>query len=204
MQRAQPDATQGTAARAAPKASAASCNTRHSRPRLGPSGKGVGCDHEWACTTYGHGRTCGQELEVWTRLELGRARTPRSSSRARRRALVCAWLRWLRWLRSLHSALPSGPVLGAPPSSRVHNSSFWPHMPPCPWVVHAPPAALAARGAVPWGAPDCARCADCAGSARRSLQGQSWARPPRVESTTPAPGRTCSRAPGSCTRPPQL
>ena len=51
-------------------------------------------------------------------------RTPgRWGPGARTRALGCTWL---RSLRSLRSALPSGPVLGAPHSSLVVNSSSWP------------------------------------------------------------------------------
>jgi len=48
-------------------ASAASAARR--KPRHGCThGKGCGCDQ-------GHGGVCGQELEVWTRLEWGAPRT---------------------------------------------------------------------------------------------------------------------------------
>ena len=74
-------------------------------------------------------------------------------------------------------------VRARPNSSLVHTSSSWPHVRPCPWVVHAQswshPTSLplgprrgrlclvlqlaalalgAARAAVPWAASGCARC----------------------------------------------
>jgi len=61
------------------------------------------------------------------------------------------------------------------PPSLAHNSSARALL----FAQARPPLAAGgqARARVPWLAPGCARCARCA---RRSLQGQSWARPTRV------------------------
>jgi len=67
---------------AASAASVARGNPRHGGARLGGQGCARLVGQECAGTTQGPGCVCGQELELWTRLEWGAPRTGRAPSAA--------------------------------------------------------------------------------------------------------------------------
>jgi len=127
-------------------------------------------------------------------MPLGRART----------LLVTAtpWRRAHPWIGLRLAAL-------AALAARSLQGQSWSHPHLCPWVVHAhswshpPPPGRLSPGARPCiGVHLAALAALAALGARRSALGQSLARPPRVESTPLAPGRTrtCTGAPAQVQR----